>query len=544
MPGSSKNQNSPLPTSDSPTHSRPPFLLPSENPDEMGTLGGYGIHSILGKGGMGMVLLGHDKMLDRKVAVKVMLPEVATADNRDRFFREARSTAALNHDHIVPIFQVGEENSVPFLVMPFLQGEALDKRLSRERIPPIKDTLRIIRETATGLMAAHEKGMIHRDIKPGNIWLEAPQGRVRILDFGLAKTRSSDANITQAGSIMGTPAYMAPEQAAGREVDSRADLFSLGVIFYEMLTGVRPFRGNDTLAILTSLLTTTPANPEKLDPTIPKNVCRLAMALIAREPNKRPRSARDVVQFLSQLEKSTPSTVAQEGLSQKNHAGAKTSLAPTGPSPATPAMEDRIFDTKMILDAIPAELLAQSQAKNPVGTGSSPPPESPVLSLALIAGASPPNQVRGDKIQVGRASGSKLRIQSSQVSRAHAQIVWVPTKQAHYTIEDLGSTNGTFINGCQIQNPTPLLPGDKLNFGTLGFQISYAMSKDTLDALVRARAKSGIPVAPAHMTQDSPQQSTTFGIMVENQNTPSPLDNSNSTRPVAKKTARGNKQEP
>ncbi len=535
-PNSAKIQNPPKPVTALVSNSRPTFLLPSENPNELGRLGGYGILSILGKGGMGMVLLAHDKMLDRKVAVKVMLPEVVTPDNRERFFREARSTAALNHDHIVPIFQVGEENSVPYLVMPFLQGEALDKRLARERIPPLGETLRIIRETATGLMAAQEKGMIHRDIKPGNIWLEGPQGRVRILDFGLAKTRSSDVNITQAGAIMGTPAYMAPEQAAGREVDSRADIFSLGVIFYEMLTGVRPFQGNDTLAILTSLLTTTPVNPGELDPSIPKNACRLAMAMIAKEPIKRPRSAKDVAQFISQLENNNQKAGATAPPSPTKIPGQRRLTAPIIPSPATPAVEERIFDTKMILDAIPPELLAQS----PGGNSSPTPAEPPVLSLELLAGGSPPNQVRGEKIQVGRASGSKLRIQSSQVSRAHAQIVWVPTSQAHYTIEDLESTNGTFINGCQIKKATPLLPGDKLNFGTLGFQISYEMPKTVLETLIKGRAKSGIPVTPILKTHDLSLDSSTFGVLVENHFTPAPTEASAPTRPSAKKPNKGN----
>ncbi|MCY2946376.1 MAG: serine/threonine-protein kinase [Planctomycetota bacterium] len=191
------------------------FLRPSENPGEIGRLGGYTLLSVLGKGGMGMVFLAHDPMLDRKLALKVMIPEAATPDNRERFFREARSVAALTHDNIVPIFQIGEDNGVPFLTMPFLQGEPLDKKLDRDRNPKLRETLRIVRETLAGLSAAHAKGLIHRDIKPGNIWLEGPRGRVRILDFGLARTRTQDARITQAGAIMGTPAYMAPEQAGG-----------------------------------------------------------------------------------------------------------------------------------------------------------------------------------------------------------------------------------------------------------------------------------------------------------------------------------------
>ena len=347
--------------------SRPSFLLKSDNPKEIGQLGGYGILKILGRGGMGMVFLAHERLLDRLVAVKVMLPEVVTPDNRDRFFREARSTAALHDDHVVPIFQVGEENGVPYLVMPFLQGEPLDQRLARERKPPLRETLRIIREAAIGLMAAHNKGMIHRDIKPGNIWLEGARGRVRLLDFGLALTRSTDVRITQVGAIMGTPAYIAPEQASGLEVDCRADLFSLGVVFYEMLTGVRPFLGKDTLAILSALLTTTPTSPSALDPSIPHQVSQLAMSMIAKDPAHRAKSAREVATELTQWERATPLKQSTAPPVQGN----PPSLVNLTPDP-TPMQMERIFDTKMIFEAIPEEILKQLPGAIPASAPTDP----------------------------------------------------------------------------------------------------------------------------------------------------------------------------
>jgi len=463
-----------------------PFLEPPEHSGDLGKLGTYRIQKVLGKGGMGMVLLGHDSMLDRQVAIKIMQPEVATPDNRDRFFREARATAALHHDHIVPIFQIGEASGVPFLVMPFLQGEALDRRLAREKKPPLRETVRIIRETATGLMAAHDKGMVHRDIKPGNIWLEAPRGRVRILDFGLARTASTEVKITQVGAIMGTPAYMSPEQAGGRDVDFRADLFSLGVILYEMLTGKRPFPGNDALAILSSLLTTTPQAPAVIDPAIPQDISRLALVLIHKDPQKRPGSARDVAVFLSRQEKALAQSNPVPTVSSPGGASSPKSNPPTpAPSPPTPADQDRIFDTKMIQEAIPADLLAQLGAQ-------SSRMEPPLISLRLLKGSLPPNSLKGEKIVIGRATGSTLRIQSSQVSRTHAQVLWSPLPQPHYTIEDLGSTNGTFINDAKVLKATPLLPGDRLHLGALGFQIEYPLPEKVLKELQQTRAKSGV----------------------------------------------------
>src|SRR5262249_39596456 len=149
--------------------------------------------------------------------------------------REAKVAAALEHDHIVPILQVGEDRGAPFIVMPLLQGESLDARLKRGRPLSVTDILRIARETAEGLAAAHQHGLIHRDIKPANLWLEGDKKRVKILDFGLARADKGDVALTQSGAIMGTPQYMAPEQAAGKkDIDHRCDLFSLGCMLYRM----------------------------------------------------------------------------------------------------------------------------------------------------------------------------------------------------------------------------------------------------------------------------------------------------------------------
>src|SRR5262249_49188334 len=145
------------------------------------------------------------------------------------------------------IYQVDEERGVPFLAMEFLKGEPLDERLNREKKLPLVEVLRIGREVSEGLAAAHEHGLIHRDIKPANIWLEAPRGRVKILDFGLARAPTQEAGLTQQGAIMGTPAYMAPEQARGEAVDARTDLFSLGVVLYRLCSGQQPFSGHDSI---------------------------------------------------------------------------------------------------------------------------------------------------------------------------------------------------------------------------------------------------------------------------------------------------------
>ncbi len=291
------------------------FLSPPQSAGELGRLGGYRIMRVLGQGGMGMVLEAVDLRLRRKVAMKVMKPEIAVKEtHRQRFLREAQAAAAVEHDHIVPIFQIGEENGIPFIAMPFLKGEPLDARLKRARLD-VPEIITIGRQTAEGLAAAHAQGLIHRDIKPGNIWLESNPSstfRVKILDFGLARLSSDELHLTQSGAIMGTPAYMAPEQARGKQVDHRADLFSLGCIMYEMCTGQRAFTGSDTMAILTALALDTPTEPSEVNRQIPPALSRLVMHLLEKEPGRRCASAREVVDALrKQMPDNTVVVVSQ-----------------------------------------------------------------------------------------------------------------------------------------------------------------------------------------------------------------------------------------
>ncbi|MBI3822598.1 MAG: ABC transporter substrate-binding protein [Planctomycetes bacterium] len=234
------------------------FLGPAEAPDELGRLGHYRVMRLVGQGGMGIVFEAIDTQLQRPVALKVMKPDVAKDESaRLRFLREARITAQVKSDHVVVIHQVSPNNELPFLAMEFLRGDPLDKWLDRHGKPTVQQALRIGIEVARGLAAAHELGLIHRDIKPANIWLESRDEksggspgapRVKILDFGLARITRDPGHLTHSGLVLGTPAYMAPEQAEGGEVDARSDLFSLGCVLYELATGNRPFSGPTTMA--------------------------------------------------------------------------------------------------------------------------------------------------------------------------------------------------------------------------------------------------------------------------------------------------------
>jgi serine/threonine protein kinase len=287
-----------------------------------GWLGGYRIIAKLGHGGMGAVFRAEDPRLQRDVAVKVMLPEFAGDRNsRARFQREARSAAALQHDNIVPIYHVGEDRDIPYLVMPLLSGEPLDKRLVREPSLTLAETLRIGRELALGLAAAHARGLVHRDIKPANIWLEKleqgqtvkdvqgekaplPPFRVKILDFGLARldeSKTGGAGLTLPGSVMGTPEYMSPEQARGEPADFRSDLYNVGLVLYRLTAGKLPFTASTPSGYMVAHASEAPPDVHKLNPKLPPLLAQTIMRLLQKQPVERLASAQELADTLGRL---------------------------------------------------------------------------------------------------------------------------------------------------------------------------------------------------------------------------------------------------
>jgi WD40 repeat protein len=255
---------------------------------------------------MGVVYLAEDTKLKRLVALKVIKPSLAaTPSTRERFLREAQLTAGFNHDHVVTIYQVGEDQGVPFLAMQLLEGESLEERLKRDGRLPLAEVRRIGREIASALHAAHERGLIHRDIKPANVWLEKrAEGppRVKVLDFGLARSMSGDSSLTQKGAILGTPAYMAPEQGRGEPGDHAADLFSLGCVLYRMATGEPAFKGRDVPSTLLAVAVQTPRPPRELNPEVSEPLDGLIMKLLMKDRVRRPAGAREVDETLAGVE--------------------------------------------------------------------------------------------------------------------------------------------------------------------------------------------------------------------------------------------------
>jgi serine/threonine protein kinase/formylglycine-generating enzyme required for sulfatase activity/WD40 repeat protein len=278
------------------------FLAPAQGPDELGRLGDYRILELLGMGGMGMVFRAEDARLKRQVALKVMKPSVAASRTaKDRFLREAQFTAAIEHDNIVQIFQVGEDNGVPFIAMPFLKGESLKTRQERVGRMSQKDVLKVGIQVAAGLAAAHDRNLIHRDIKPDNIWIEEKTGRAKILDFGLVRATSEDAGLTQSGMVMGTPRYMAPEQALGQDVDHRCDLFSLGSVLYHLASGKLPFEGSNVTATLMAVVQKDPKPLDAVISGLDPAFCDMIARLMRKNRDDRPKSAVEVAKALTAI---------------------------------------------------------------------------------------------------------------------------------------------------------------------------------------------------------------------------------------------------
>lgn len=279
-------------------------LRPAQGPDELGRLAHFKITRLLGQGGMGMVFEAIDLQLNRAVALKVIHPDTQSDPKaRERFIHEAQACAALRHDHIVPIYQVGEDQNVIFLAMPLLQGMALDRWLQTQKQPHLMQVLRIGREVADGLAAAHAVGIVHRDIKLANIWLEAPKGRAVLLDFGLAGRIGVTNTIMHKPECVGTPGYLAPEQARGIACDHRGDLFSLGVVLYRLCTGKMPYSTSETATDYFTALQKQPLTPPmELNKELPPALNELIVAMLAIQPEVRPESAKVVRTALQQIQ--------------------------------------------------------------------------------------------------------------------------------------------------------------------------------------------------------------------------------------------------
>jgi serine/threonine-protein kinase len=261
----------------------------------------YRLDRSLGNGGMGEVFEATDLTLHRSVAVKLMSPSLVQDEPaRARFLREARALAQVNSPNVVAVYDAGEDAERPYLVMELVEGTTLERELvGSGRVGPAR-AVAIATDIASGLAAAHERGIVHRDVKPSNVFL-TPSDAAKIGDFGIARLERPDATLTLTGQTFGSPPYMAPEQATGGKVDARADLYSLGCVLFQMLVGRRPFSGDDAVSLVYQHVHSTPPRVDSLVPAVPAELAALVAGLMAKDPDDRPASAEEVRRALESV---------------------------------------------------------------------------------------------------------------------------------------------------------------------------------------------------------------------------------------------------
>ena len=343
-------------------------------------LGSYRLISRLGAGGMGEVWRAEDTRLLRPVAIKILSEKIANDPEwKARFLREARTVAQMNHPNIATIYSIEQEGDTLFIAMELVEGESLASVLARGPIPP-RDTVRIVSRVAEALAEAHDKGIVHRDVKPDNIVVA--KRTVKVLDFGIAKQTNPGAmdskTLTQGGMIVGTPYYMSPEQALGRTVDARSDIFSLGVVMYEMLAGKRPFDGESITETMMNIIMHEPTDIAALCPTAPPQIADIIRLALQKKPDGRFGSAGEMIDALAHVSfESRPATPPQPRKSE----------APTVAIPqATPPPKS---------GPVPPSRLSPSVASQPAPavrppTATPPPPASAARAVPTPAPPPPP----------------------------------------------------------------------------------------------------------------------------------------------------------
>ena len=386
-------------------------------------VGHYRIVEPLGKGGMGEVFVAEDTRLNRRVALKVLPPLLASDPaSRQRFEREAQAVAALNHPNIVTLYSVEEADGLHFFTMELVEGQSLAQLIPEQGLP-IDQVLTTALALADALTAAHDRGIVHRDLKPANVML-TPDGRLKVLDFGLAKeigaTDLGDETVaagrTHVGVVMGTPAYMSPEQLAGRPLDHRTDIFSFGIILYEMCSGRRPFQGATSMELASAILRDTPPPLERAD--VPSDFSRLVRRCLEKDPPRRVQTARDVANELREIAR--PAVAARTGsgpIAERPAVSASIVVLPFANLSAD--RENEYFADGLAEDIINA--LAQVEGLKVIARGSAfsfKGKNEDIRQIAQVLGVS--NVLEGSV----RRAGERIRVTAQLIAAADGTHVW------------------------------------------------------------------------------------------------------------------------
>src|SRR5450755_2893241 len=300
-------------------------------------IGRFEVSGVLGEGAMGVVYLGHDPQIERPVAIKTLRPQGGGASGdelKERFLKESKLAGRLQHPNVVTIYEAGEDNGVFYIAMEYVDGDALTRFLGSRETLTLRDRVEVVREVALALQHAHSRGVLHRDVKPGNILLTRDK-RVKVADFGIGKLLSGSGDMTRTGQMIGSPAYMSPEQIRGEKLDGRSDFFSLGVVFYELMTGVRPFPGDSITTLVYQILHTEPRDPLAVRSDLPPAAREVFARLLAKAPDKRPVDAPD---FLRETRRIADQLVEAE--QTVSFSAPVSSAAAGGAPPAAPPVGD------------------------------------------------------------------------------------------------------------------------------------------------------------------------------------------------------------
>ncbi len=351
-------------------------------------LGRYEIVGELGKGAMGIVYEGYDPNIDRRVAIKTARKEVLEASGMadelmERFLREAQAAGKLNHPNIITIYDAGKEGDMAYIAMEYLDGGDLDDQIKRNKRMDVNDIVKIAASICEALARAHEKGIVHRDIKPANI-MTLPNGDIKVADFGIAHV--SDSELTQEGSMIGTPHYMSPEQFMGQKVDGRSDLFAVAIIAYQLLTGERPFSGDAISAIMHNVLKTEPVDPKELNFAVSESLSKVVMKALKKSPNDRYQTGDEMAAAILESMKPNPdpailqltAAAASEATVVSQDAAATVLREPAGNSFEATA---QISPGDSIPEAAPLE-----EAESQVDTGQRKTAAKPDIKKFVIAG--------------------------------------------------------------------------------------------------------------------------------------------------------------
>ena len=455
------------------------------------TFGRYRIDQFIGSGGMAAVYKAYDIRLDREVAIKV-LPQISQTDEYiARFQREAKAMARLFHPNIVSVHDFGQQDGNLYLVMDFIRGGTLESILSVQPIPYL-EAINFLLPVVNALGYAHQQGVIHRDVKPANILMDYDKRPV-LSDFGIAKVILGDniQPVTRTGVGIGTPDYMAPEQGLGRAVDGRADVYSLGVIFYEMIVGKKPYpEGKGMQVMMMHIMDPFPLATDTV-PDLPKSVERVILRMVEKEVQDRYQSMDELRKALLALKPLESSISNVSGLFteesmylQMGKRKAGDTVCPTCSSATYEGDRycaqcgTQLFEDTNEKDDAAKSIMKRSksaaepppkQVTKPIQVSSEPEIESGAWFLVVTNGTQPGRQyLLRDQVVLGRNESNDIWVNNNNASRRHATI---EKKGEGYQISDMGSTNGTWVNGRRIKRTTKIKVGDQIVVGDTEFVV-------------------------------------------------------------------------